>query len=155
MSSELVLNPIQPFGDTQEELLSAINNELDLVEDYTRDCNSLGAAVFLGPNGISTDSSFSIVAKTANYTTVATDRYILCNASGGAFTVTLLAPTSGLRQVIKKVAADTTSNTVTVTGGSYTIDGVTSWKLTMPRSAIEIVADGSVWHIIGVINGVN
>lgn len=90
----------------------------------------------------------STVSKTANYTAVETDDIILCNSSGGAFTVTLPAAATynGKILTIKKTNSQLTA--VTVDGNaSETIDGQTTIKLTGQYDYICIISDGSNWHI--------
>lgn len=100
------------------------------------------------------------VAKTGAYTTVAGDEgdVILCDASGGAFTVTLLAAATagdGSSIIIKKT--DSSANAVTVDGnGSETIDGSTTYSLATEDQSVYLVCDGSNWHILatyGVASG--
>jgi hypothetical protein len=91
-----------------------------------------------------------VASKTAAYTAVASDDLILCDASGGAFTITL--PTavgiSGKILVIKKTDS-TLANHVTIDGsGSETIDGFTTRKLCTQHEALRIVSDGTNWQIL-------
>jgi hypothetical protein len=91
----------------------------------------------------------NLASKTATYTATASDDVILCNANGGAFTINLpaAASSSGLHLVIKKT--DSSFNAVTIDGNaSETIDGVTTKKLSTQYESMEIVCDGSNWHII-------
>ncbi len=64
----------------------------------------------------------AVVTKTATYTATAEDHVILCDTSGGAFTVTLPAGIDGTEYHIKKI--DSSANAVTIDGfGPETIDG--------------------------------
>jgi hypothetical protein len=93
--------------------------------------------------------TLNTTSKTANYTATASDDVILCSASGGAFTITLPAAASstGLHLVVKKT--DSGFNAVTIDGNaSETIDGATTKKLSTQYESIEIVCDGSNWHIV-------
>ncbi len=90
-----------------------------------------------------------LVTKTSNYTIVGADNVIICDASGGAFTVTL--PTAvgrgGKVYNIKKI--DSTSNIVRVSGdGTETIDDGTTADLTVQYEAITIISDGTEWWIL-------
>lgn len=91
----------------------------------------------------------SIVTKTGAYTATDFDVVIICDAASGAFTITL--PTAVGRKGklfdIKKV--DATANAITVDGdGTETIDGALTQVIAMQYNAIQIVSDGSNWHIL-------
>lgn len=88
------------------------------------------------------------VAKTAAYTATASDDVILCDASGGAFSVTLPAVASSAGKVftIKNVGA---SGTVTIDGNaSETIDGATTVAMATQYNFRTIICDGTEWHVI-------
>ncbi len=90
-----------------------------------------------------------VVSKTANYTTTATDGLILCDASGGAFTITLVNAGlfSGRKQEIKKV--DSSVNAVTVAGGGgQTIDGDSDFDLLVKDEVAGVRSDSSNWQIV-------
>ena len=98
-------------------------------------------------------SSYEVV--TANITlTVANARIIFCDASGGAFTVTLptvasaTTPTDTFVYVIKR--NDNSTNNVTITGqGGETIDGQTDVILSgVDYPSIEIASDGTNWFTL-------
>ena len=89
------------------------------------------------------------LVKTANYTLLAADNTVLCNAVTAGFTITL--PTAvgvtGKQYTIKKT--DTTLNVVTVaTTSSQTIDGATTNIIATPYESITVVSDGSNWSQI-------
>lgn len=92
-----------------------------------------------------------VVSKTANYTIALGDygKLVLCSASGGAFTITLLAAATagdGFRVTIKKT--DSTATAVTIDGNSSeTVDGTTTVTLDYQYDSFELVCDGSNWHI--------
>lgn len=81
------------------------------------------------------------------------DEILLCDATAGAFTVTLPAVSglSGKRYKIKKT--DSSTNAVTVDGnGSETVDGAANYKLYMQNECIEIVTTGSTgWSIVSAV----
>ena len=90
-----------------------------------------------------------VVTKSSNYTATATDYLILCDASGGAFTISLLASATvtGRQYTIKKI--DSSGNSVAIDGnGSETIDGTTTKSLNLQYDSITIQSDGSNWFII-------
>lgn len=91
---------------------------------------------------------FPVMSVTTTYTMNLNDALILCDATGGAFTVTL-KPADECTQklvVIKKV--DNTA-TVTVDGDlSETIDGATTYSLTSQYQTVRLMSDGTAWHIV-------
>jgi len=91
-------------------------------------------------------------AVTAATTELMTDRLVLGDATGGAFTVTLLtaAGREGHEITVKKT--DVSGNAVTIDGaGSETIDGATTVALSAQYSSRRLVSDGTNWHVIASI----
>jgi hypothetical protein len=89
----------------------------------------------------------SIVTKTANYTVTSSDRTLLGNATGGAFTLTLPAsPTTGQQVIAKKI--DTSANAVTVSGNGKSIDSGSSLTLDTPNQSYSLQYDGTQWWIL-------
>jgi hypothetical protein len=83
---------------------------------------------------------YNVVSKTANYTALAFD-LVLCNATGGAFNVTLPAsPAVGAIVAIKKT--DSSANAVTIIG---TVDGTTNPTFVSQWHGTELVYDGTNW----------
>lgn len=90
----------------------------------------------------------NLVTKTGAYTTTADDYTILCDASGGSFTITLIALASHLEGMyhIKKI--DSSGNFITVDGnGGETIDGAATAVLTVQDESLTIQA-GFEWGIL-------
>lgn len=86
---------------------------------------------------------YNVVSKTANYTAAAFD-LVLCNATGGAFNVTLpTTPPTGTMVAIKKT--DASVNAVTLIG---TIDGVTNPTFSSQWHGTELVYDGTNWKTL-------
>ncbi len=132
---------------TSTDLNSQLNTVYDRVNDldgvFLKD-DTVTAAKLV--DGISIPRS--IVSKTTTYTITSSDDIVTCDASGGAFTVTLPAAASntGLVLLIKKT--DNGTNAVTVDGnGSETIDGSTTIALPGLNNFIEVVSDGTNWVI--------
>lgn len=74
---------------------------------------------------------------------------VICDASGGAFTITLPAASgaTGRAYHIKKV--DSSGNPVTVDGNANeTIDGDPTKIINTQYDSMMIICDGSNWHII-------
>ena len=91
----------------------------------------------------------SVATKTTTYTAGDTEEVILCDATGGAFTVTM--PTavgkSGIAYSIKKI--DSSANAVKVDGDSAeTIDGDADFDLIAEDESITVTSDGTEWWII-------
>ena len=101
---------------------------------------------------VRTLSESFVLSKTTAYTVVLADfaKTILCDASGGAFTVTLPAAATagdGYKVTVKK--SDSSANAVTVDGNSSeTIDGATTKALSSQYDAIVLACDGSNWHLV-------
>ena len=90
------------------------------------------------------------VTSTTTALTLTSSHYtVLCNASGGTFTITL--PTavgiSGRIYNIKKT--DSSGNAILIDGnGVETIDGDLTKSLNLQNESITIQTDGSNWYII-------
>ncbi len=125
--------------------LVSINTSLISDTDSTDDLGS--SSIFW--RSIYTDSMHvNTVSKTSAYT-AALDHVILCDASGGAFTVTLPAASGATGRVYHIKKTDSSTNAVTVDGNaSETIDGGTTATIAAQFESIMIVCDGSNWHII-------
>lgn len=101
--------------------------------------------------GGSIDTSRTIDAhtttvETTDYTATETD-IVLADASGGAMTVTLPAPSLDIDVHIKKI--DASANDVTLaTPGSETIDGDSTKSLNSQYLSLEITSDGSDYYIL-------
>lgn len=77
------------------------------------------------------------------------DEVVLCDPTGGGFTVTLpdARNRDGRTVVVKNASAST--NTITVDGfQSQTVDGSASATITTARGFLTVVSDGANWHTI-------
>lgn len=91
----------------------------------------------------------NVTTITVDATLTTSQTVVLCDASGGAITVTLPAASgnAGRHYHIKKI--DSSGNAVTIEGdGSETIDGKTTQAIAVQYNSINIVCDGSEWHIL-------
>lgn len=73
---------------------------------------------------------------------------IVCDSSGGSFTLTLPEAADYPERLLhfKQVSA---TNTVTVQrAGSDTIDGATSFGLATQYASKSIISDGTTWHVL-------
>ena len=77
------------------------------------------------------------------------NKTLLCDATGGAFTETLLpAATAGDGFCVTIIKSDSSANAVTVDGdGSETISGALTYALSSEGDAVILVSDGSNWFI--------
>lgn len=88
-------------------------------------------------------------SKTGAYSATSADDLIPCNATGGAFTVTLPAAASNAGMVLEIIKTDSSSNAVTVDGNSSeTINGALTVNLTTQYDRVRIICDGSNWHLL-------
>jgi hypothetical protein len=87
----------------------------------------------------------SVVEKSSNYTIGNNEEMVACDASGGAFTVTMPSVTGkeGYEYIIKKT--DSSSNYVTISG---TIDGDSSFDLEAQDESVVLKCNGTDWWII-------
>jgi hypothetical protein len=92
---------------------------------------------------------FTVTVRSA-YACTQSDRYVLADASAGAFTVTL--PNAfhcpGKAYTVKKTDASAHAVTVLVAAGQ-TIDGAAACRLATRNSAVDVVSDGRAWFITG------
>jgi len=97
------------------------------------------------------DTSWTVRSVTAATTLTNNDYILLCNPAGGAFTVTVPAASSvqpGRNYIVRSTG---TTNAVTVSPASGTINGAAS--VTLPSGATpastELYSDGTNWFSLG------
>lgn len=94
-------------------------------------------------------SSGSIRTETSNYTAQTTDYTILCDASGGAVTVTLYAVSGNSGRILNIKKIDSSANACIVDGNSSeTIDGSTTYSITTQYVSVMIQNNGTAWYIL-------
>ena len=81
-----------------------------------------------------------MLSKSANFTAADGD-FILVDASGGAFNVTLPTPTSGSKVSVKKI--DASANAVTIVG---TIDNLVNDAVSAQWDSMDYLANGTQWY---------
>ena len=90
---------------------------------------------------------FQTGAITATYTLQASDRGKMLTCSN-TFTLTLLPAATAAANFVFGVK-NTGSGTITIDGdGSETIDGATTLALDTQYEAVELICDGSNWHVV-------
>jgi hypothetical protein len=124
----------------------AINASLVPDGDGTRDLGSSSAA---WGNAYVNGFVANVVTKTGTYTAAVSDYVILCDASGGAFTVTLPAASGVTGLVLHVKKTDSSGSAVTIDGNSTeTIDGDQTIDLLLQYESVTLVSDGTSWHIL-------
>ena len=97
-----------------------------------------------GAGGAGWDPQVTAVKTGAH--TAADDEVVLCDTSGGVFTVTLPASVADLRIVVKLVTA---GSDLTIDGDSAElIDGTATITLNVAGQSRTLIGDGTGWHII-------
>jgi hypothetical protein len=84
-------------------------------------------------------------AKTANYTVTATDDNVLCDTSGGAFTITL--PASPETGRVYTVILETAGYILTIDGNGNNIIGSTTLTLSSADDAAQLIYNGTQWSL--------
>lgn len=92
----------------------------------------------------------TITTKTTTYTATTSDDLILCNSSGGAFTITLYTAVGNTGKMLTFKYTDSGfANAVTIDGsGSETIDGSLTTTINTQGETLVIVSDGTNWQIL-------
>lgn len=122
-----------------------------------QDSVSASKTILVGNTGsanstMQVDGSLSMAIKTvtANYTATAADNTLLANTTSGAITITLPSATgvSGRIYTIKKIGTGGIDNQLTISPGSGTIDGGSSYIIYNDWTYVTLQTDGSNWYII-------
>lgn len=100
-----------------------------------------------GSWGVPGNTTYASVTKTANYSVQASDFTILCDATSGPITITLLgiAFANGKIFNIKKI--DSSENQITISGNAN-IDGSSSYILPFQYQSVSLQCNGTIWSII-------
>lgn len=134
----------------REKILFSEDEDHSLLEEYLYDLvKALEDRLFDATDVVNINAQPPFSIQTGDYTLVQTDRVILADASGGAFTLTLpKAVFSPSRQFdIKKI--DITTNIVTIDpDGSETIDGDANMTLFNKDETVRIYCTGTAWFIL-------
>ena len=149
---------VQTFSETRqsfERLLSylrSVDDRLDNLEGDPEESTGLHYGEWMVPMmdvGAVVGTTGDVQTVTSATTLNSAHRVVLCDASGGAFTVTLPAVASSIDQEywIKKI--DNSANAVTIDGISIeTVDDQTTRILSMQYDAVHIVPDSTGWWIL-------
>lgn len=91
----------------------------------------------------------SVVTKTANYTATSSDYWIICDTSGGAFTITLPAAASNIGLILGILKSEASTNLLTIDpNGAETINGYANIKLQSIGDSLLIIANSGGWNIL-------
>ncbi len=112
---------------------------------------SAGFARVTTDNGsVQTLSGPASTSVTAAYTVAAADDVVYCDATAGAYAVTLQASGASAGQLAIIQKTDSSANAVTVTPTSPdTMDGLASVALSLQYDTIAVYGDGTNWNIVG------
>ncbi len=122
-------------------------DDIKIGDDHIRLIKSVLKVTF--PNATKAFRFETVLTKTTTYPVVAADdrAVILCNATSGAFTVTLpllSAVNDGFTVWIIKI--DSSANAVTVDGnGAETLNGSATKDLSLQYSIVKVFAEASEW----------
>ena len=92
----------------------------------------------------------TITAKTANATLTAAEAGIVTSTDGKTMTLPAASGNSGLRYIIKTIATHS-DGVVVDANASETIDGATTKTSPAQYAALDIVCNGTGWHVINSI----
>lgn len=101
---------------------------------------------------VSTAMSTAIINKTTTYNVGAADGTITCNATGGAFTVTLPAASTNTGRIIRIIKIDSVgANAITIAsaGGSIFNSGGGGTSIATQYARFTYQSDGTNWYVIG------
>lgn len=96
-----------------------------------------------------------VVSKSANYTMVAADTFVKCDATAGSFTITLpsaAAVTPDWTYTVKRLSAGSNVVTIVPPSGLETIDGAASIVLNLQWQGVTLASDGTNWFIRTTVN---
>ena len=135
----------QVWDDDMNEIKQVVNDNADLYDTLEGevDVNTLDI-VDLEADKVGVNT---ITSKTTTYTAVILD-YVLCDTSGGAFTVTLPTAIGVAGKEINVTKTTTDVNAVTVdTSLTQTIIGEFTQTITKQYENVTFVSDGSNWLV--------
>jgi hypothetical protein len=152
---------------------SSATNYTLTVPAITSTVATLGSSqTFSGTNNFTGNTGFAYASPTSgaafagglqlgatSYTTTqnsaSADIIVLCNTSSAAWTYTLPAPGSNYNRylVIKDTGNATTHHLTIAPHASETIDGASSYVLTINYATVTLVSDGTNWWVVGSYNG--
>ena len=89
-----------------------------------------------------------IVTAATTYAATSNNDVILCDATAGAFSVSLPAVATSIGMVVTIKKIDASANAITIDpNASETIDGVTTKQLTAQWNALTVACNGVAWFV--------
>lgn len=109
------------------------------------DSGQSSGVIWASPSG----AALAVTSKTTTYTATTADDIILASTSGGAWTLTLYAASGNSGKILRVKKTTNDFSVLTIDGNaSETIDGETTTTLNTQYEEIQLVCDGSNWHIL-------
>ena len=105
-----------------------------------------------GTNLILVDD-WAFLTKTAAYTLLEGDEFILADATAGDFTVTLMSPADLVGQVVAVKLISAANNVTVATPAAETIDGGATWVSTAQWHSAAFVTDGTNYYVLSEVGG--
>ena len=136
------------FGDITGPI---VNSFVSLLQGLTLTLSAPVVGQTIIWNGTAwVNASPAVVTKTADYTALYTDYYILADATAGAFTITLPTAVGHAGKELEVKRINSNVNVVHVqTTSAQTIDGAAPpYDLGAPKLAAKLVSDGSNWQLV-------
>lgn len=127
----------------------AVANNWTGVQNFVNGLTSTGAANL--PT-LTTQALFSrVTRKTISYSVNFSDEILLCDASGGAFTISVpvVQAVQGRRLTIKKT--DSSANAVSVSTLTGAIDSGGTIVMATQNEAVSITFDGTNWFVVNQV----
>jgi hypothetical protein len=110
----------------------------DIDADFLTPAEGNAAYARVGPSTVTAVKTGAYVASAGEV--------VPCNATGGAFNVTLPAAAAGRWVTVKKI--DASANAVTVVPPAGTIDGAANHPITTQWASRDFVSDGTTWYVV-------
>ena len=133
----------------EEKVWERKANRFKEKQEFEKDIEVVGNLTVTGTSVIGAFQR-SRLAKSANYTMVAGDYAIDCDATNGAFLITLKTGVKGDEALIRK--SDTSNNAITIgTPGSETIAGLSTILLRRQNESVLLRYDGTNWQIVNSV----
>lgn len=109
------------------------------------DSGQSSGVIWASPSG----AALAVTSKTTTYTATTADDIILASTSGGAWTLTLYAASGNSGKILRVKKTTNDFSVLTIDGNaSETIDGATTTTLDTQYEELQIVCDGTNWHIL-------
>lgn len=151
---------VQPIFAIEEEITSLqVNNNntaknLEVIQlvQMNRDFATNELTGVVATTSVDVDLITGPITDTT-YSVLASDRFIILDATTNNQAVTLPDATENTGRIIRFIRVDSSGNTVTLeTYLSQTINGNPNYEMIVTNEVVELISDGSNWVIIGVVS---